>query len=297
MLAGAAFAQRGGGGPQGQLIRQGKLDEALASYKQEVAASPNSVAANRGVGLVLDLMGKGNDARPYYLKAIEAAPDAAAKAQAQRDLAMSYAFSGDCKNTVKYEDMVIDYWKSVPEDNKDKYYQQGEMANEGARVCIDAGDLATAEKYYKLGRELGLKEANIGARKDLWEFRTEHALARLAARRGNKAEAQKHIAAAKAALASMASKDEQLANQQKAFFPYLTGYVEYYTCDYQKALADLQQANGSDPFIQCLIGMTYEKLGDKDKANEQYKKAAETTAHNPPAAYARPFARKKLGLS
>ena len=41
--------------------------------------------------------------------------------------------------------------------------------------------------------------------------------------------------------------------------------------------------------------MTYEKLGDKDKAMECYRKAFATTAHNPPAAFAKPFARKKLG--
>ena len=141
-----------------------------------------------------------------------------------------------------------------------------------------------------------MKEPNIApGRKALWEFRTEHAMARLAARRGNKAEAQKHVAAAKAALDDMKTRDSGLADQQSQFFPYLTGYVDYYAGDYKKALEELQQASANDPFIQCLIGMTYEKLGDKDKAMEAYRKAAATTAHNPPAAFARPFARKKLG--
>ena len=60
------------------------------------------------------------------------------------------------------------------------------------------------------------------------------------------------------------------------------------------ALEDLQKANQNDAFIQCLIGQTYEKSGEKGKAMEFYRKAAATTAHNPPGAYARPFARKKL---
>ncbi len=205
-------------------------------------------------------------------------------------MAMSYAFDGDCKNTAKYEQMVIDYWKTVPD-----YYQQGEMADEAARVCIDAGDLDTADKYYRLGHELGLKQPDMPAgRKELWDFRLEHALARIAARRGNKAEAQKHIDAAKAALDQMTVKNPDLAGQQRSFFPYLTGYVAYYTGDYQKALFDLQQASQNDPFIQCLLGMTYEKLGEKEKAAEAYRRAAQTTAHNPPGAFARPFAKKKL---
>jgi tetratricopeptide (TPR) repeat protein len=85
-----------------------------------------------------------------------------------------------------------------------------------------------------------------------------------------------------------------MAEQQAVFFPYLTGYVAFYAGDYKTALDDLQKANQNDPFIQCLIGQTYEKLGDKEKAMDYYRKAAATTAHNPPAAFGRPFATKKL---
>ncbi len=208
-------------------------------------------------------------------------------------MAMSWAFEGNCKKTAEYEGKVIDYWKTrEPEDPHNAFYQQGEMADEAARVCIDAGDLDTAYEWYKKGHELGLKEPGISAdRKALWDYRWEHAQARIAARRGQKAEADKHVAAAKAALERMT----ELRRQQEAFFPYLTGYVAFYLGDYNKALADLQKANQNDPFIQCLIGQTYEKLGDREKAMEYYKKASLTTAHNPPAAYARPFARRKLG--
>jgi tetratricopeptide (TPR) repeat protein len=289
LLAGGLFGQQRGGGPG---MRQGfNPEERLAAYQKQLEASPNSFDANLGAGQMLDLLGKTAEGRKHIQKAIDAAPDAAAKARAERIMAMSYAFDSDCKNAIKYEQMVIDYWATVPD-----YYQQGEMANEGARVCIDAGDLATAEKYYRLGTQLGLKQPDMPAgRKELWDFRLEHALARLAARRGNKAEAQKHIESAQAALDRMEKANAQLAEQQRVFFPYLTGYVAYYTGDYKTALADFQKANQNDAFIQCLLGMTYEKLGDKDKAMEFYRKASQSTAHNPPGAFARPFARKKVG--
>ena len=82
--------------------------------------------------------------------------------------------------------------------------------------------------------------------------------------------------------------------QQVSFLPYLTGYVALYTADYQMALKDLQKADQNDPFILCLVGMTLEKLGDKTKAMEAYRKAAAAGGHNPPAAFARPFTAKKL---
>src|SRR6266542_1920673 len=103
----AQGAQGGRGGPQPEFMRQaqaalreGKLEDALAVYQKELAANPNSVPANNAAGVVLDLMGKGADARKHFQKAIDLAPDAAAKAGAQRQMAMSYGFEGDCRNTI-----------------------------------------------------------------------------------------------------------------------------------------------------------------------------------------------------
>jgi FKBP-type peptidyl-prolyl cis-trans isomerase/uncharacterized damage-inducible protein DinB len=247
-------------------------------------------------GTQLDVAGQTAEAKKLFQKAIDSAKDPAAKANAQRAMAMSYAFDGDCKNTGKYEQLVIDYWTTEEESQPgNAFYQEGEMANEAARVCIDNGDLDAAERWYRKGQLLGLKEPNISpGRRELWQFRTEHALARIAARRGDKAEAQKHVAAARAVLDRMQKDDAQLYGQQQVFLPYLTGYVALYTGDLPAALADLQKANTSDAFIQCLIGMTYEKMGQKDQALEWYRKGSDVGAHNPPTAFAKPFTRKKL---
>lgn len=269
-----------------QRMRQGNVEEALALYTRELTTNPDSVAANNAMGVALDVEGRTAEARKYFAKAIEVAPNAQAKAAAERAMAMSYAFDNDCANTIKYERMVIGYWAA-----EKNFYQQGEMMTEGARVCLEAGDLDTAHAYYKLGRDAGLKEPGIQPdRVSLWNYRWEHAQARIAARRGDKAQAEKHVAAARALL----DKDPEMAKAQAIFFPYLTGYVALYTGDPKAALADLAKANQNDPFIQCLIGQAHEKLGERDQAIQAYTKAYSTTAHNPPAAFAKPFARKKL---
>ena len=270
-----------------QLMRAGKLEDALALYRHTLQSSPLSLPANAAAGSVLDLMGRGEEARKYFQKAIDIADTPENKAVAQRAMAMSYAFETNCKKTVEYEQKAIDYYAGAK-----NFYQQGELADEAARVCIDSGDLDTAYKWYQLGHDTGLNEPEIKpARVDLWNFRWEHAEARIAARRGNQAEAQKHVAAAKAIF------DKGAIPEQAPFFPYLQGYVAFYTQDYQAALDALLKANQNDPFIQCLLGQTYEKLGQKDKATESYRKAAAAVAHNPPAAYAVPFAKKKLAGS
>jgi len=291
----AGSAQPGGGNnppdPASDLLRQarqkmtdGKADEALGLYKQAAEKFPDSVAANNQAGVALDLAGQYSEARKYFVKSIDVAKTPQAKGQGQRNMAMSYAFEGDCKNAAKYEGPLYQQYL----DAKD-YFNAGETADELARVCIDAGSLDDAYQWYQKGHDAGMNETPP-AQKDLWTYRWEHAQARIAARRGNHAEAEKHVAAARAVLDK-----GTMPAQQASFFPYLTGYVAFYGGDYKTALADFQKANQNDPFIQVMIAQTYEKLGDKAQATEYYKKAMTFNGHNPPAAYARPLAKKKLG--
>ncbi|MBV9479200.1 MAG: tetratricopeptide repeat protein [Acidobacteria bacterium] len=266
-----------------QLMHEGKPDEALALYRKAVETSPDSITANIAAGSVLDLMGRGEEARAYFARAIELAT-LEQKARAQRAMAMSYAFDGNCQKAVQYEQQAFDFY-----GNARNFFQQGEIADEAARVCLDSGDPDTAQKWYKSGHDMGVKEPDIKpARQDLWNFRWEHAQARISARRGDQAEAEKHVAAAKAIL------DRGTIPEQAQFFPYLKGYVAFYAGDYKTALEQLSKANQNDPFIQCLMGQAYERLAQKNKAMEYYRRVSTTSAHNPAAAYAVPFARRKL---
>src|SRR5512140_2781632 len=90
-----------GEGPR--LIREGKLDEALKVYLQGVETVPKSVPANNGAGVVLDLLGRYVEARKYFGQAVKAAGTPLEKAQAQRALAVSYAFARDCRGAEKSE--------------------------------------------------------------------------------------------------------------------------------------------------------------------------------------------------
>jgi tetratricopeptide (TPR) repeat protein len=248
----------------------------------------------------LDIDAKHAEARAIFQKLIDNAPDPSAKAVAQRRMAMSHGFEGHCAETVRYEEMVIGYWKTrEKEEPQNAFYQEGEMANEAARICIDAGDLTTAERLYRRGSELGLEEPEPKTHpKSLWDYRLAHALARIAARKGDKAGAQKHVAEARRILDG----DPTMAANQERFFPYLTGYVALYTNELATAQADLtsalsMQGNSTDPFMTALMGMVHEKMGHASVAKEWYQKAYDlATQHTPPSAFVRPFARKKLGL-
>jgi tetratricopeptide (TPR) repeat protein len=272
---------------QGQkLNNEGKQDEALALYAKAMKDSPNLYEAHLASGVALDLKGQYDEARGHLNKALElASPDQ--KQQALRSLAMSYAFEGKASEAAKYEQQVFDA-RSAKQD----FEGAAGTANELARIYLESGDVDNAEKWYKTGYENAQRKSGLtDAEKNLWAFRWEHAQARIAARRGKKDDAAKHVAAAKAAL------DKANDPDQAVFYPYLTGYVAFYSGDYKTAIADLAKADQGDPFILSVQAQAYEKSGDHAHAMEYYRKVLASNFHNPTNAFARPLAKKKLGGS
>jgi tetratricopeptide (TPR) repeat protein len=267
-----------------QLVNRGQLEEALAAFRQDLELLPNSVAANNGVGVVLDLLGRYEEARPYFSQAIKVASKPSEKVGALRAMAIARGFAGDCRSGEKYEAEAYDLYL-----NASDFYNAGEVADEMGRLCLDRGDLNRAYDWYEKGHSTGLEQPDLPAsRKDLWNFRWANARARIAARRGKTVDARKMLTEARAILGKGRIPD------QNEYLPSLAGYVDFYAGDYAAALAELNQANGDDPFVRCLLAQTYEKQGNHDRALEYYEKAASSTAHSVPASFARPFARMKL---
>ncbi|HEY6359158.1 MAG TPA: hypothetical protein VIX35_12990, partial [Vicinamibacterales bacterium] len=294
-------ARQGGGASENlqqaaSFIRADKTAEGLAAVHRELATNPTSTAA----ASLLDTLGATAEAARVFRAAIAAATDPLAKAQAERQLAISYAFVGDCANTARNEQLVIDYWVTRESaEPQNAFYQEGEVANEAARVCIDNGQLDIAEQWYRKGTELGLKEPEPKTHpRSLWDFRLAHALGLIAALRGDEGEAKREIAAARRAL----DNDPTMAADQERFFPYLTGYVALYTNDFPTAERDLTKTiaipdNQRDPFMAWLLATTYIREGRAVDAKAEYLKAyGLATAHNPPAAFVRPFVRRAFGL-
>jgi tetratricopeptide (TPR) repeat protein len=259
--------------------------------------APNPRADSLRQAQRLDAEGKHAEARAIFQRLIDNAPDPAAKAAATRRLAMSYGYDGNCAKVIELEEQVIAYWVTRREaEPQDAHYQEGEMANEAARVCHDNGFLDEAERMYRRGSELGNREPEPRTHpRSLWDYRLAHALARINARRGNAAEAHRWVAEARKALDS----DPRMAEDQERFYPYLVGYVALYTGDLATAERELTRASElmrNDPFQVVLLGQTYEKMGNEAKAREMYERAFEmSSGSNPPNVYSRKYTREKLG--
>jgi len=267
-----------------KLSRDGKQDQALALYRQALDKSPDLYEAHLASGVALDLQGDYGEARQHFTKAIEVAA-ADNKAQALRSMAFSYAFEGNASKASEFELQVFNARLA-----KSDSVGAAETCNELARIYLETGDPDHAYKWYKMGYDsVGRKPDLSDADRNLWLFRWESAQARIAARRGKADEAQQHVAAAKAAF------DKANNPDQTRFYPYIKGYVAFYTDDYKTAIAELQKADQHDPLNVVLLAEAYEKSGDAAQAKIYYGKVLELNAHNPTNAFARPLAKKKLG--
>ena len=164
-----------------------------------------------------------------------------------------------------------------------------ETANALGRIYLESNDLDNAAKWYQTGYETSRRQPKLPAdQADLWDLRWAHAQARIAARKGNAAEARKQMAIVKGLLDKGTNPDQQIQ------YPYLAGYVALHLKDYRGAIAALTQADQKDPFILVLLAQAYEKSHDAANARQCYAEALASNAHSLNNAFARPLAKKKL---
>lgn len=269
-----------------QLNSEGKQDAALAILTQMLASDPKNFEANLNAGIVLDLKGDYDQARKYLMQAIEVAP-ADRRVQALRTMAVSYAFTCDLPQVRDYETQAAESQLKTG-----KNIDAAGTYNELARIDLECGDTNAAAEWYQAGYTTASRIPNLSeADRDLWEFRDQSAKTRIAARKGNSVEAKADLGFAKATLDK-----GKLPPDQQVFYPYLAGYVAYYTGDYKTAIDELQKGNQKDPFVLALLAQSYEKSGNTDEAMKTYRQILTINTHNPTNAFARPLAKKKLGM-
>jgi tetratricopeptide (TPR) repeat protein len=265
------------------LADDGKEDEAMVLFQRALQLDSDNYQAQLFTGIGLDLQGNYQDARQHLAMAIKLASEQQT-VQSLRVMAVSYAYERNTDKASDYERRAFDMqynWKH--------YADAAGTADELARIYLESGDYDNAFQWYQTGHLTGLKIPNLTpAQKDLWEFRGEAVRARIAARRGKFDQAKEHLAACKALIDKADNPD------QGVFYPYLAGYVAFYSGDYSTAIKQLQLANQKDAFVLCLLGQTYEKLGDMAHAKDYYQQVMAINIHSPSTAFARPVARQKL---
>jgi tetratricopeptide (TPR) repeat protein len=266
-----------------KLIQSGDVAGAVTILEQTVAAAPRSFDAHLALGRALDLNGDHKTARGHHEQAIKLASDAN-RNQALAAMGVSWAFEAKAEEAARYYQRVFDAQMQA----NDRGGAAG-TANALGRIYLESGNLDKAEQWYRTGYETAKQIPEVPANQmALWEMRWHNAQARIAARRKNAAAAEKHVAEAAAWL------DKSGNENQRVFQPYLTGYVAFYGGKYQQAIDDLLKGDQRDPFVLGLIAQAYQRLGDKTRAREYYRKVVELPSHTINGAFALPRARAFL---
>ena len=266
-----------------KLLQSGDAAGGIAALQKIAAASPSSFDVHLLLGRFLDLEGRHAEARTYLEQAVKLAPDDE-RNTALTALAVSYAFESKPDEAARYYQRVYD--ADVQADDRGA---AAGRANALGRIYLESGNVAKAEQWYKTGYEMARTVPGLpSAQSALWEMRWHNAMGRIAARRGQVKAAQEHAAAAKALL------DRGGNENQAVFYPYLLGYIAFFGKDYKRAVDELTKGDLTDPFVLGLIAQSYDKLGDRPKAEEYFRKVLATPAHNINSAFARPLARAFL---
>ena len=266
-----------------KLADAGKHDEALALYEKAVSADAKSIDAHLGAGRALDFLGRHAEARRHYQAALEAAPRDA-RAQPLSAMAVSYAFESNAAGAAKFYQTVFDERMAAGNPGG-----AAGTANAIGRVYLESGDGENAEKWYRTGYETSKRIANASeAERDLWTMRWLNAQGRIAARRGNTAEARRHAAA----LAELLAKGQN--DGERPQLQYLLGYIALEAGEHDRAIAELEKGNLTDSFVLGLIGRAYEKKGDAANARGYYAKVLSSPGHSLNTAFARRWAQAYL---
>src|SRR5687767_13775955 len=158
--------------------RAQKDDEALAAWLRAIEAAPDQWTPHYSAGVLMMRAGKYDDANKHLGHALERAPDNAKRA-VLRGLGIAYAFQMKPLESEKHHKQMFDIAVAAGE-----FDGAAANANELARIFLESGDVDGARRWYELGHHTAYRQQNMtDSTKALWDFRWEHAQARMAARR------------------------------------------------------------------------------------------------------------------
>jgi tetratricopeptide (TPR) repeat protein len=266
-----------------QLLQGGNLESALEKFQAAATADPQRYEAHDALGRALDLAGRYSEARDHLERAIALAPEAS-KNQALATMGTSFAFEAKAEDAARYYRRAFD----AQMEANDPAAAAG-TANALGRVYLESGNAVKAEQWYRTGYETSRRLSHRPAAQiALWDMRWHHALGRIAARKGHRAEALRHAAVVKQLLDKGGNDDQRVA------YPYLLGYIDFYTRHYREGIASLTKGNQEDVFVLGLIGQSYQKLHDAPHTREYFERVLASPAHNINAAFSRPKAQAYL---
>ena len=239
--------------------------------------------ARLALGRALDLDGRHADARRHLEEALKLASEDE-RTEALTTLGVSYAFEAKADEAARYYQRAFD----ADVQRNDRAAAAG-RANALGRIYLESGNLQKAEQWYTTGFETSRKIPELPAPR----------------RRSGRCAGTTRSAASRRAAATAPPRTNMPRPSRVCWtlLAWRTSVSSTRICSatspsfakqYQQAADELLRGDQSDPFVLGLIAQSYEKLGDRAKAGEYFRKVLALPVHNINSAFSRPQARAFL---
>jgi tetratricopeptide (TPR) repeat protein len=265
------------------LMKMGRFEDSIESYRLALEKDPNFVASYVGIGTNLLLLDRYDEARANFRTLHQQARDVGEKRQAAFGVVASHIFEGDHASALEGAMELF----ALAQEIDDRGTMSGDL-NLMGDILLHAGipDEA-AVRYGEAIKEIELAKVPEEV-KEATRRNHHYDLARVALATGDEAAAEREIALF-AELAEGVGLPAELRQAHE-----LKGRSALAKGDFATALAELEQANQRDPRVLYLMAIACSELGDDERAMELGYKAANWNALGLNYAYIRGPARQLI---
>jgi tetratricopeptide (TPR) repeat protein len=246
------------------LLKEGKFDESITQYRKALAIDSNFLASHTGIAADLMYMGKPDEAAAELANITKKARNDGERRNAMFGLTVLHADGGKMSKALA----EVDKQYALGEKTKDVPAMAGDLQLKG-NILLEMGKAAEAKAAYERGLKM-IEESSLSQEiKDNNKLVIHNNLARVAL-------AQKDLTAAKTEAEEFRKGAEASRNPAQIRLAHeLAGMIALAEKDYDKALSELQMANQQNPRNLYRMCQAHEGKGDKEKAKELCKQAAE----------------------
>src|SRR5688572_20184064 len=254
----------------GQLLNgDAQGEKARAAFEKARAIGPRSARVEAFLAGNDLLKGQYGKARATYLDVEKSLPKGAVPFAIRFGVTFSHLYEGNVDAAL---DSLRTYLAEYKAGGLDRQFPEVFIWNAMARINLENGRLDDAMKAYEKGYE-SIPASNLDdIQKKTWLGRLHHGKARTLARMGKHEQAWAEVETIK----KMIEEGGKDAEQYWPAFHYVAGYAKLESGDYAKAAEHLEKSDPKDPFQTLLLARAYEKLGNKEKAKEAYRRVVES---------------------
>ena len=246
------------------LLKMGRFEESITQYRKALEIEPNFLASHQGIAADLMYLGKRGEAAAELANITKKARNDGERRLALFAQTVLQVDGGNLSRALA----EVDKQYALGEKTKDVPAMAGDLQLKG-NILLEMGRAADAKAAFERAVKT-IQESNLSAEVKANNRRVSHYnLARAAIVAGDLATAKTEGEEfRKAAEASNNPNQIRLSHE-------VVGMIGLAEKDYDKALAELEQANQQNPQNLYRLCQAFEGKGDKEKAKELCTKAAE----------------------